>query len=333
MQSCGITDKSVPLWPANLLLGNMDVACSTDSNYLKYAITMLLSLFDHHQGEEVRIHLLADGLTDDEVDKVRCVVEGHGAKLMVYAVDGDYLGTLVQGCYGYITPTTYARLFLPDLLPQEVKRVIYLDCDLLVLDSLLPLWEYPLKETHEVGAVEDSCCANPTYYSRLHLSPEEHRYFNAGVLLINLEAWRKGEFVKRAVELLHNNSLPLDYADQDVLNVLCVGRTTYLPFRYNLQEAMLRRYVPEISDESRRLIVESLPCPAIIHFTYLLKPWNYVSFHPYRRHFYHYFDQTDWKGERPSPTFKQRLWRLMWRIGAAIGKVNTYWPLPEHLRM
>lgn len=311
----------------------MEIACSTDSNYLKYAITMLHSLFDHNQGQEIRVHLLADGLSSGEVEKVRRVIGKHGAHLAVYPVDGDYLGTLVQGRYNYITPTTYARLFLSDLLPQEVKRVIYLDCDLLVLDSLLPLWEYPLPTEHEVAAVEDSCSANPTYYDRLHLSPDGHRYFNAGVLLVNLEAWRQNGFLTRAIELLHNKALRLDYADQDVLNVLCAGRTTYLPFRYNLQEAMLRRYVPEISDDSRRLIIESLPCPAIIHFTYILKPWNYISFHPYRPHFYHYFDQTEWRGERPTPTFKQRLWRILWRTGAALGRVNTYWPLPKHLQM
>lgn len=294
---------------------------------------MLLSLFDHHQGEEIRIHLLADGLSDQQTEKVRNVVEENGGHLSVYTVDGNYLGTLTQGCYPYITPTTYARLFLPNLLPQEVKRVIYLDCDLLVTDSLLPLWNYPLETGDEVAAVEDSCSANAGYYNRLNLSADKHRYFNAGVLLIDLEAWRKRDFVNQALNLLSQEELQLDYADQDVLNVLCEGRTTYLPFRYNLQEAMLRRHVPEMNEEARRKIVENLSCPAIIHFTYILKPWKYESFHPYRPLFYHYFDQTEWRGERPTPTLRQWIWRLMWRIGAALGKVNTYHPLPKQTQM
>ena len=307
----------------------MEIACCTDQNYLKYCVTMLLSLLDHHQSGEVGIHLLSNGLTNKDVEMVRLVVEKHGARFTTYNIDGPLLETLPKGQYSYITPTTYARLFLPVILPEEIKRVIYLDCDLLVTDSLSPLWDYPLGADHLVGAVEDSCSANEGYYSRLSLSAQKHRYFNAGVLLIDLDAWRKNNITVRANSLLTEGNLQLDYADQDVLNVLCYGRTTYLPFRYNLQEAMLRRYVPEMNNEARQKIIESLPNPAIIHFTYILKPWTYESFHPYRPLFYHYFDQTVWAGERPVPTLRQRLWRTLWRIGAALGKVNTYHPLPK----
>lgn len=322
-------DKILYLCAQETVRVNMEIACCTDRGYLKYCVTMWLSLFDHHQGEEVGIHLLTNGLEAEEIEKARRIVEAHGARFAAYDVDGALLDALPKGQYGYITSTTYARLFLPVILPEQVERVIYLDCDLLVTDSLLPLWNYPLGEGHEVAAVEDSCSANARYYSRLHLSAEKHRYFNAGVLLVNLEAWRRNGFVERAKNLLCGGELQLDYADQDVLNVLCCGRTTYLPFRYNLQEAMLRRYVPEMSDEARSKIVESLSSPAVIHFTYILKPWTYESFHPYRSLFYHYFDQTEWAGERPIPTLKQRLWRIMWRIGAMLGRVNTYHPLPK----
>ena len=310
----------------------MDIACSTDRIYLKYSITMLLSFFDQHREEEVCVHLLANGLQAVEIQKVRDVVEGFNARLEVYNVDGEFLNTLTQGQYSYITSTTYARLFLPDILPSSVRRVIYLDCDLIVMDSLRSLWEYPLGEGYELAVVEDCCSANPNYYHRLNL-PDSHCYFNAGVLLIDLTAWRERGFVKLAMELLHAGDLQLDYADQDVLNVLCAGRTRYLPHRYNLQEAMLRRYVPEIRSESRREIVENLSSPAIIHFTCLLKPWCYTSFHPYRKHFYYYFDQTDWKGERPVPSLKERIVRVLWWCASKIGWVNAYHPLPSHMKV
>ena len=103
---------------------------------------MLLSFFDCHKGEEVCVHLLANGLRPEEIEKVRNVVKRFNAKFEVYEVDGDFLGSLAQGRYSYITPTTYARLFLPDILPAEVDKVLYLDCDLIVLDSLESLWKY-----------------------------------------------------------------------------------------------------------------------------------------------------------------------------------------------
>ena len=308
----------------------MDIACCTDHIYLKYCITMLLSLFNHHRGEDVRVHLLANGLQPNDVDKVRRIVEVNGARLNVYEVDGGLLNSLTRGQYNYITPTTYARLFLPNILPVEVDKVVYLDCDLLVMDSLKALWQFSLGDGYELAAVVDSCSANTRYYERLRL-PSGHRYFNAGVLLIDLAAWRKRGFVELAMELLENGQLKLDYADQDVLNVLCAGRTKYLSVRYNLQEAMLRRYVPEIEEDTRVEIVDCLSSPAVIHFTYILKPWCYLSFHPYRKHFYHYFDQTEWRGERPVPRFNDLVKRIAWWGAAKFNLVNKYHPLPRHM--
>lgn len=310
----------------------MDIACCTDHKYLKYCITMLLSFFDHHREEDVCVHLLANSLRPEEEQKVRDVVEKFCARIEVYPVDGDFLSSLTQGQYSYITPTTYARLFLSEVLPTDVEKVIYLDCDLIVLDSLVPLWTCSLEKEYELAVVEDSCSANPCYYERLHIS-NCHRYFNAGVLLIDLSAWRERKFVELALDLLNTSKLQLDYADQDVLNVLCEGRVKYLPFRFNLQEAMLRRYVPEIGDDARRKIVESLSSPAVIHFTYLLKPWSYTSFHPYREHFYYYFDQTEWCGERPVPTWKERMQRFMWWGASMVKMVNIYHPLPAQMKM
>ena len=309
----------------------MDIACSTDRTYLKYCITMLLSFFDHNEGEEVCVHLLSNGLHTDDIEMVSKVVERHKATLKAYKVDENLLNTFTQG-QSYITPTTYARLFLPEILPNNVDKVIYLDCDLIVLDSLKPLWDFSLQDGSELAVVEDSCSANPTHYERLHL-PKGHHYFNAGVLLIDLSLWRKKGFTTLAVELLRTSNLSLDYADQDVLNILCTGKIQYLPFRYNLQEPMLRKYIPEIRDEARKEVIESLSSPAIIHFTYRLKPWLYTSFHPYRKHFYYYFDQTKWRGERPIPSLKERLRRLMWWGASKVHLVNTYHPLPKHLKM
>lgn len=310
----------------------MDIACCTDRIYLKYCLTMLLSFFDHHREEDVYVHLLANGLLKEDIKKVRDLVEENNAGFEVYEVDGEFLSSLTSGQYSYITPTTYARLFLSDILPAEVQKVIYLDCDLLVMDSLMPLWNFSLDEGFELAAVEDSCSANPDYYKRLCL-PKKHRYFNAGVLLIDLSAWRKRGFVELAMHLLDAGNLRLDYADQDVLNVLCASRTRYLPFRYNLQEAMLRQYVPEIGEDARCAIVESLSSPAVIHFTYILKPWCFTSFHPYRKHFYYYFDKTEWGGERPVPSWNERIRRLAWWGASLFNLVNKYHPLPTHLEI
>ena len=308
----------------------LHIACCTDSHYLKYCLTMLLSLSEQHIGEDVHVHILGNGLSDSEIGLLHESSGFPHSAITHYSLDGATLKKLPQGIYNYISPTTYARLFLSEILPKELHRVIYLDCDLIVVDSLRPLWEYDLQEA-EIGAVEDCGSGDLALYQRLKMTGK-HPYFNAGVLLIDLNKWRNTYFIDRALEYIKNNASHLIYADQDVLNVLCEGKTCYLPFRFNLYEPLLRKKIPFIRREALPTIPEARNLPAVIHFTYVHKPWYYRCCHPYNALFYHYFDRTPWKGERPTPTWRDRLYRWAWLTAARFHLVNIYMPLPEKMK-
>ena len=302
------------------------IAAATDATYLKYCAAMLLSLADHHTDEPLEIHLLTNGVSDEEKDYLSGLLENGIRHIHYYNIENDRLETMPQGKESYISRMTYSRLFLGELLPETVEKVIYLDCDILVEGSLRGLWNTPLNG-RLLAAVEDLNSADITIYGRLGINPQEHVYFNAGVLLLNLRQWRAGDFQTRATDIIRKG-WNLDYGDQDILNKLAVGQTEYLPLRYNLQDFLLRQKKPPLMRETalENWDIE-LDYPVVIHFTWTSKPWNYRSFNPYGKRFWAYFDQTRWRGERPVFTLKEKLWRWAYRTGTRFKTVNLYRPV------
>lgn len=131
---------------------------------------------------------------------------------------------------------TFARFMIPRVFTEDVHRVLYLDADLLVLDDLGPLWDKDLKGA-VVGAVLDHIL-DQQIKARAHgvgKFPLVQNYFNAGVLLIDLNRWRKERISENALAYLRANSdSPL--ADQDALNVACDGRWTDLGLCWNFYD-------------------------------------------------------------------------------------------------
>jgi lipopolysaccharide biosynthesis glycosyltransferase len=158
---------------------------------------------------------------------------------------------------------TFARFMIPHVFGKDVQRVLYLDADLLVLDDLGPLWDTDLKGA-VIGAVLDRIL-DPQLKARapgLENFPRVRDYFNAGVLLIDLDRWRKERISENALQyLIRHPDSPL--ADQDALNVACDGRWTPLDIRWNYY------------DHFRTSIIEMPPAerPKIAHFPGQ-KPWK-----------------------------------------------------------
>jgi len=161
---------------------------------------------------------------------------------------------------------TFARLTIPRGLPPGIRRVLYLDADLLVLDDLSALWGFEMEDA-PVAAVVDGLDAQIRRNDPAAVGvPRVARYFNAGVLLIDVARWQSYRVTERAVEYLKANPFS-PFSDQDALNVACDGQWASLPLRWNFQE-------------HRVTAIDALPLharPGIVHFVTSLKPWHASS--------------------------------------------------------
>jgi lipopolysaccharide biosynthesis glycosyltransferase len=240
---------------------SVPIVFACDAGYAMQLATALRSLIETTRSQlPLDIYVLTDSFQEHIKSKVLGSLPEGSVSLRWITVD---LAAFAQfSTLSHITKVTYARLLIPDILPECVERILYLDSDLIVLDDLTPLWRVDL-EGAVLGAVMDS--ADPRLKSgELHINelPEVRNYFNAGVLLIDLRRWREERISEMALEYLtyHPNT---PYSDQDALNIACDGIWKPLGDRWNFQ----CDYSTRISD------IKTEPWPGIVHFVTHLKPW------------------------------------------------------------
>lgn len=174
----------------------------------------------------------------------------------------------------YISNATFYRLFISELLPKYDK-IIYLDCDILVLGDLKELFEYNIQNYFLAGVIDWEC------QEELRLNKKRQKeigidldiYVNAGILLMNLKLIRE----KQMVEIFKQQmKIKYSLADQDILNICFHNKILRLPFKYNLKARYYR--TPKLLEKSslflKDRVEESCNNPLIVHFVgNKVKPW------------------------------------------------------------
>ncbi len=300
------------------------IACNIDHNYVRYCGVTLVSLFESNRGEEFTAHIMARGLDDADRDVLRSLARRYGHTVLFHEPDGHLLdGFTIRATHGRLSTAAYYRCFLPDILPADVDRVLYLDCDIVVRGSIAPLWATPLDTRTAVAAVEDMGCGEVARYDRLHY-PQADSYFNSGVLLVNLAYWREHGVAQACMDYYRRYPERIVFNDQDLLNCVLHDRKRLLDVKWNVQDGFYRT---SVGDAWRKEHAEALRHPVVLHFTNR-KPWSYDSQHPLRAEFFKYWALTPWSGERPWATLPARLKRFFRLLPFCIGARK-----PKYIRM
>lgn len=247
------------------LLGDPLIVLACDEAYAMPLATTLRSIVEaNRSGWSLDFHVLTDGFSKDTQGRVLDSLPKGSASINWVPVG---LGLFRDFCtVPGVSKMTYARLLIPRVFPATVSRVLYLDADILVLDDLRTLWKTDL-EGATVGAVLDA--VDPQLKggkSGLEEVPHVRDYFNAGVLLIDLDRWRKEQISHRALQYLGRYPRS-PYSDQDGINVACDGRWKQLDRRWNFQDHFRKR-ISDMHPSER---------PAIAHFVTSSKPWKTES--------------------------------------------------------
>ncbi len=228
----------------------------------------------------------------------------------------------------HLLPVIYLRLVLPELLPAEVGRFIYLDVDLVVNGDLGELWDQPLGDNlvlavQDFGfpyldaevALENYEACKPHLWGvrgvenwrELGLDPRA-KYFNAGIQVVDLAGWRREQVGERMIRCLHENREHAALADQYALNVVLAGRIGELDPRWNTTLALFMYPSPEESPWDAQTWERLTSDPQVVHFVGRWKPWYWGrrrARHPWRAHFDRYYDELDW------PLWRRWRWTLL----------------------
>lgn len=246
----------------------IDIAICFDQGYVPYVYVLLASVFEHHQDVAVTIHSLAPGILAADKQSIRLFAAQHGGQVHFYELDVATLPAfaLPDHATSYFTLANYYRLFLADLVAPSLSKVLYLDIDTLVVSSLKPLFQLDLGD-YALAAVQD---ADMHVRHDLGISSQAD-YFNSGVLLMNLPAWRQQRITERTCDLaVRYPEKVKGWVDQDALNLLLQGHWYRLDGRYNVMNGAIPADLP------RRQYQQFLADKVIIHFTGTPKPWHWA---------------------------------------------------------
>ena len=197
----------------------------------------------------------------------------------------------------HISVAAYYRLFVSKILPYDIGKIIYMDGDMIVRHSLEKLWETNI-DSCAVGVVHDVSEPSHVVEERL-LYPRQYGYFNSGMLLINVDYWRKNNCFERFSTFISNNQDKIIMHDQDVLNAVLYQEKKWLPITYNFQSGFIYKSKYVSYDQSlTEEINEYKNDPTIIHYVSSSKPWNINCFFSYRSSWRYYWRKSKWSGRR-----------------------------------
>lgn len=305
------------------------VVCAADDRYsMPLAVVARSALDNLDYDYSMHLFVIDGGITDANKAKIEKSLDINRCKVAFVPKPTAQLKLLedaFQDLRGKATVETkhilstsaaaYYRLFIPELLPKHLDRAIYLDCDLVVKSSLKQLWETDF-QSNCILAVQDiwspqiSCPNTEVPYQELGI-PANAKYFNSGVLVIDLRKWRDEAIGSKAIDhLIRYGGCPRTH-DQGLLNAVLAGQWGELDPQWNLTPAIIDMFPSwkesPFSEETYRCLINR---PSIIHFATNRKPWN--SRHTlFKDAFFEYVDKTAWSGWRL--TFWRRLKIVMTR--------------------
>ena len=303
------------------MIDEMNVVFSSDDNYCRHLGVAIYSLLKHNRDfERINIYVINNGISEENIACLQTVIRLFGNAQMSIVDFDKWKDMLHLNMAWQISISSYARLFLASILPDTLRRVIYLDCDVIVCDSLKKMWETELNE-NILGAVQD--IMRPEWKEAVEIDKDKE-YLNAGVLLINLKEWRKADIESQCIRYIDEHKGCVIHHDQGVLNGVFQGHWTRLPLRYNLMTIHFfyslekqRKFFRDQADfYLEQEIKQAREQPAILHFTpsFTTRPWVRGCKHPLKHLYWDFLKETPWKDIPPMPDPRKWYVKLIeWR--------------------
>ena len=277
------------------------LTCAADDNYAMQLAVMLYSTIENlGPHRRLKIYVIDGGIQAKNKQRILDSLNLKSDAITWLSPSMDILTNMKLS--GHISIAAYFRLLIPELLPQHYQKAIYLDTDLIVKCDIRQLWDqdmrdYCLLAVQDFGIPYVSSADGLLNHVELGI-PYKSKYYNSGVLLINLEKWRDQSISVRVIEYLRENLEFVRWHDQDGLNAVLSDQWGELDPRWNQTPAIYNYQSWQDSPFSKEVFQSIIYNPFIVHFATASKPWNSRQAHPFNDLFFYYVDQTFWSGWR-----------------------------------
>lgn len=209
---------------------DIHIVFATDNNYALHCAAAMSSVLLHTSAEnKIVFHILDGGISAENKAKMQILPQTCLFEIRFYDMS-KYDFSQFPLNREWISVATYYRLFLPDLLSDEINKVLYLDCDTICVTDIAEIYHTDIRNYY-ASAAED--IDGFTHIKRLNL-PLENKYFNAGVMLFNLKKLRQLNFTELSLTYYKENEHKITMQDQDILNGVLNGHIKEIPLRWNI---------------------------------------------------------------------------------------------------
>ena len=268
----------------------------TDKHYLILLAALIKSIEENHNSHEtIDIHVVANGVPHNDRSKLNDSICKSSIRIIWHEMNNVLPKSIkVPNDKSSYPSNIYLRLFFPWFISREVTKVLYLDCDMIVLEDISKLFQTDLKG-FPLGAVMDpkirtfnNNWGGITNYEKLGLRGES-LYFNSGLLLIDCIQWRELDLTQKVIDCATSNRSYLNYPDQYGLNVILADNWMQLDSRWNAFS-----------------VINNTLQPFLIHFTERKPIYrSYCDNQTYQQEFLYYLKKTRWANFKPISEFKR----------------------------
>ncbi|AEB30268.1 general stress protein A [Carnobacterium sp. 17-4] len=256
---------------------DITIVSATDDGFVPHLATLFLSILKTKKDEtQVNFYVIDDHISLTSKDALNRMVNEYNASISYLQIDTLSFEDMVES--DRIPKTAYFRIAIPNYLKHtDIKRAIYLDCDIIAKEDIENIWNVDLGD-NLLAAVEDA-----GFHERLdamEIDAESNTYFNSGMMIIDIEKWRAEKISEQVLKFATDNSDELKFHDQDALNAILHDRWLVLHPRWNAQAYIITKEQKHPTKIGNQEYTEARNEPALIHYSGHVKPWQSESDHP-----------------------------------------------------
>lgn len=300
----------------------MNIALITDENYIIPTGTAIASILQSNKRENFHFYIVTQKLSLASNSLLLSFIEPHKtrAQLEVITIDDDDIADFPIRKGDHVSIATYFRIYFQKIIPITENKLLFIDGDTLCLDSLFDFYNTNITN-YSCAVVHDERNDEETNFTRLKYK-KNNGYFNAGVMLINLDWWRKNSVMEKCLEYISTEPDACLWHDQDALNHVLNGTVLWVDFRYNFTQGFYFDKKDMCIDSKYYSAIDcARKSPTIIHFSSAYKPWHVECNHPLKKFYRAFYKQ--YMGEKLHLTYKQcGIAKLKWHIKRIINKLH-----------
>lgn len=268
----------------------LNISYGIDENYLDGVGVSITSVILHNK-KNIAFHVICDNYSSKFITKIEQLSIEYKVKIVLYSINVNNLDTLPQTKIW--SRAMYFRLFAFDYFANTFERLLYLDADVICKGSIIELNDLDFLG-NTAAVIKDVDSIQNKVNDRLQPYNLQGRYFNSGVVLVNLYEWSNAALTIKALTLLKSGTKGINfkYPDQDVLNILLKDKVIFLPREYNTIYTIKSELKDKTHSKFKNIISDKTK---LIHYTGATKPWHSWACYPSVIYYKKAHQKSPWK--------------------------------------